>query len=117
MVRTVKYGISVIQGLFSVNPLELGDGGELEKYKQDMGDLDAAGMERKWKIRVGCSWNAIQDTANDDREESEVATTMITQQLPELDALFITHFLKQSQYFMTTASSWTLGLWGCVEIE
>jgi hypothetical protein len=107
LITTVTYGLSLIQGLFSVTPLELAEGGHFQTYRTDIGKLDNEAMERTWKNRVGRSWNTIQQSVLEDAEERQVARTLVTQQLQELDAIFVTHFSKCSRFFMTSSASWT----------
>jgi hypothetical protein len=51
-VATVEYGLSVLQGLFSVNPLEIAKGGKLDAYQGDLLKLNEGAMDRPWRNDV-----------------------------------------------------------------
>jgi hypothetical protein len=106
-VATVEYGLSVLQGLFSVNPLEITEGGKLDAYQGDLSKLDEGAMDRQWRNHVVRTWNGIQQSMEDDAEETEVGMRLMTEQLSELDAIFVTHFSTSVRFFMTSSSSWT----------
>ena len=108
LVTTVEYGLSVLQGLYGVNALEIAESRKLDRYREDLATMDDGTMERPWKNEVVRSWNGLlQSGGAEEREEREVEMTVMGEQLGELDQILITHFSKCGQSFMTSSTSWT----------
>jgi hypothetical protein len=107
-VTTVEYGLSVLQGIYSEARLDLSEGGQLEKYREDVATLDKGGLEKRWKNSVGRSWNGLMQSGVDrEQEEVDIEIEMLTGQLQDLDDIFLTHFSQSGRYFMTASSSWS----------
>jgi hypothetical protein len=107
-VTTVKYGLSVLQGIFTENPLDIVEGGNLTNYCAELLKGDDGAAEKQFKNEVVRSWNGIiQSAESKDREEMEMEIQMLTDQLQELDDIFVTHFSKVVRFFMTSSTSWT----------
>lgn len=105
---TVEYGLSVLQGIFTENLLDIAEGGKLENYRAEILKGDEGAVEKRFKNEVVRSWNGIiQSAESKDREEIEIEIEMLTGQLQELDDIFVTHFSKGARFFMTSSSSWT----------
>jgi hypothetical protein len=107
-VNTVDHGINVLKGLFSSDPLDIHQEGKFDQYVEAQRHGDVKVLEESWKNIVGRTWNTLFSPSSQAREEEQrIETAALTGQLRSLDAIFETHFGKNTRYFMTSATSWT----------
>jgi hypothetical protein len=49
---TVEYGLSILQGLYMVNWLDIAESSNLDRYCDDLGMMDDTVLEHPWKNKV-----------------------------------------------------------------
>lgn len=99
------YCLDALKGTYTETPCDLAKEKEFAAYEQgaNMVPLDPSEHEKKWGKVVRRSWNALLNSS----EGSLFAKEILMAELDDLDRIFLTHFEKSGEFFMTNGPAWT----------
>jgi hypothetical protein len=100
--KTIIHCQQVLKGLFTDTPCNMGSEERFKEYEHDEMTMEDTEIEKKWKTEVRKCWKALINPG----EKTAFAKEILVSQLEKYDKIFLTHFEKTGEFYMTDSPLW-----------